>query len=187
MPLARHAYLIVTNQLVKMSNNCQDVNKPSVDETQLECCNIYRTNCVVTSEADQKLGWAKGETLTKVLGVISQAIKTIKDKLKKVSNKETYSALLTQTATNAPVISSEDNLVQAVTATAAYTNPGEYTLTFSQGILNPNGSHVLVGSVNFPNSVHAYVATPTTIVVETRVSGALADGVLSNTTIYVKR
>lgn len=124
-------------------NNCKDVNKPSVDETQIECCSIVRANCIVSSEADLYMKYKKGETLTNILNKFSDAIKAIRLSLQSVSTRRILTGMLTQTSTNAPTISGVDStLASGVTYTFSYTVPGTYLMTFSQGILQVGSTYV---------------------------------------------
>ena len=78
MYLVKDANQNVHHQIVDNMSTCKDeVNKPAVDNSAIECCGIYPTNCVVTSERDTFLPYGKGETLTNVLKVISNRIKTV--------------------------------------------------------------------------------------------------------------
>ena len=124
-------------------NNCKDVNKPSVDETQIECCSIVRANCIVSSEADLYMKYKKGETLTNILKKFSDAIKAIRLSLQSVSTRRILTGLLTQTSTNAPTISGVDStLTSGVTYTFSYTAAGTYLMTFSQGVLQIGTTYV---------------------------------------------
>ncbi len=55
--------------------DCPAVTEPEVDESSLECCQVYPSNCVVASEADNFLNIGKGETLTNIVTSISDRLR----------------------------------------------------------------------------------------------------------------
>lgn len=169
---------------------CKETNKPSVDETQIECFNIYRSNCIVTSEADTYLKIGKGETLTNVIKTISDAIKSIRQKLLFVSERRFITGLLNQQNTDAPTIAGvESTLLTNLTYTFTYTSPGLYKMTFSQGVLNPLTTYATLVS----NDTEVFIASCkviSTTEVEIKSlnihTGTLDDNLLSNVPIMIR-
>lgn len=69
-----------------MSENCNDTNIPAVDDTALECCEIYSTNCIVTAEAVPCLAVGKGSTLTKLFRKLCTALTNLSNKITTLEN-----------------------------------------------------------------------------------------------------
>jgi hypothetical protein len=167
---------------------CKKTNKPTVDETQIECCNIYRSNCVVASEADTYLKYGKGETLTKILKIISDAIKAIRQDLLYVSKRRFMTGLITQVSGDAPTISGvESTLLSNVTYTFSYTATGKYLMTFNQGILNPTTTYATLVT----NDVEAYltsckVISTTQIEITCLGMSGLSDNLILNTPLMIR-
>lgn len=72
-----------------MGEHCNDTNIPTTDETALECCEVYSTNCVVTAEAVPCLSVGKGTTLTKLFKRLCTALANITNRITAVENRPT--------------------------------------------------------------------------------------------------
>lgn len=80
---------------------CQDINKPEVDETALECDELISANCVVTTEGRAFLKIGIGDTLTKVIMKISNAIQLVNNKFNNTINLTTLPTYADDTAAGA--------------------------------------------------------------------------------------
>ena len=171
-------------------NNCKDVNKPSVDETQVECCTISRTNCIVSSEADLYMKYKKGETITNILKKFSDAIKAIRITLQSVSTRRILTGLLSQTTTNAPTISGVDSTLQSgLTYTLSRTSVGTYLITFSQGVLQVGTTYVTTVSPQLQTYiVNSRVLSATQIEITCLNASTLllADNLMVNVPLQIK-
>lgn len=65
---------------------CQDINKPTVDETPMQCEELISSDCVVTTEANGFLGVIIGNTLTAIITKISQKIQVVNTKYNNTIN-----------------------------------------------------------------------------------------------------
>lgn len=170
-------------------NTCKKTNKPQVDETAIECCSFYKSNCVLTSESDPYLKYGKGEMLTKVLKIISDTIKSIRQDLLFVSKRRFLTALLSQNNTDAPVLSGvESTLLSNITYTLTWDSTGKYLMTFSQGILNPTTTYATVVSSDIQSFfTSCKVVSSTQIEIKSiNTSGTLADNLLINTPLMIR-
>lgn len=69
-----------------MAVNCDDTNVPSVDETQLECCEIISTKCVSLEESVPSLAVPIGSTLTKFIQRIVSYFNTLNSSVTTIQN-----------------------------------------------------------------------------------------------------
>jgi hypothetical protein len=184
MCLAKVASLNVNYQIAyKMSKCKDDVNKPSVDNSAQECCGIYPTNCVVTSERDSFLPFGKGETLTNVL-------KTIANRLKALYQQQTHHALsgvISQTGTAIPTINGVEN-PSLLTYTFNYVSVGMYKIVFNTPILDPVTTYVTVPSRKPTTYTTEWeVQSTTEIGIATKnPAGTLTNGLLDKTPLMIR-
>lgn len=163
----------------------KDCNKEiaHTDETQIECCGIYPTNCSVTSEADLFLKWKKGETLTNALKKISDFIKKLNGYITTLE----YTANISQTLANPPSV---NEFVKTVNATAAYSyvSTGVYKLTFNTPILDVTKTFVSFPSNKFShiNEVEVTSTTEITIRSYSTSTAALTDGLIDKDVLTIK-
>jgi len=141
-------------------NNCpQDPSIPSVDNTALECSELFLTNCVLTVEAYPFLGIVKGRTLTKALSKINQkfvsmnsTVSTLETGLAALQPVYTkYSGFYGQTGTAAPTVTEKENTITTA-PTITRTDVGDYLLTSVAGF--PAGRT----AVRAPEDIVTYTA-----------------------------
>lgn len=53
----------------------------SVENKQEKCCELVSTDCVVTSEGNETLGFGVGEFLTEVFSIISNTFNALKSRI----------------------------------------------------------------------------------------------------------
>lgn len=174
--------------VIKMGKCIEEVNKPSVDESQIECCGVYPSNCVFTSQSDTYLKIGKGETLTNVITSISKFIKKIFQRLDSLDRYYEVTGNISQENTNNPVMSGYvSNLPQGFTLNRV--SVGVYELTFSQPVLN-TGRIISIANRDLISKIIKYEATTTsTISIETYdvVNGnILSDNLLDNESLHIK-
>lgn len=169
-----------------MYNNCKETTKPAVDETALECCGEYASNCVFMSKDLAYLEIGKGDSLTETLEAVESKLQNLE--LNPLPFRD-YTALISQTLIAAPTSSTAmSTFPSTLTVTPAYTSVGTYTLTFSQALLTV-GETVVIMPSNTPTlfSVETEVTSPTVITIKTYdPSGVLTNGLLSNTPILIR-
>ncbi len=97
-----------------------------------------------------------------------------------------YRALLTQTSTNAPVLTVLENTIGSISS--AYTSEGLYSIT-SSGLFTSDKTMVFIGGVNATSFIKAYWSTASSISISTKifVFGDFnnLDGVLVKTPIEI--
>lgn len=168
-----------------MGNCREDVNKPSVDETQIECCGIYPSNCVVSSEADTFLKYKKGETLTNILKNISDNIKKLFLKFNSLDRYYELTGVFSQSSSDDPIFeTSSSNYVSTYSFTRI--GQGDYNLIFSNPVLT-TGTIVNIPLKNIPK-YHTYsILDPHTINIKSYDEFlALQDGILQVEFINIK-
>lgn len=67
--------------------SCNDISKPSVDETAMECENFTSANCVVAVEPEPYFKVNGGDTLTKVVSVIAKYVKKLSGRVDGLARK----------------------------------------------------------------------------------------------------
>lgn len=182
--LVKDANQNVHYQIVDNMSTCKDeVNKPVVDNSAIECCGIYPTNCVVTSERDTFLPYGKGETLTNVLKVIGNRIKTVYQQ----QTHHVLSGVISQTGTAIPTINGVEN-PSLLTYTFTYVAVGMYKIVFSSPILDPNTTYVTLPSRKPTTYTTEWeVQSTTEIGIATKnPSGTLTNGLLDKTPLMIR-
>ena len=139
--------------------DCLDPNTPEVDNTTLECEDLISTTCVVTADADLSLRYGRNVTLTKVLKLISDAIK----KLKNASDDylptyKSYTAILRQAGATVPTITSVIENSLSVTPTITVNSVGDFVIT-STGTFTASKTRIFP-----PNSRPVFTGTAETTV-----------------------
>lgn len=75
-----------------MGRNCDDINIPTTDESQIACCEIIGTDCISLSKAVPCLQAGKGKTLTYMLDRLCSNLGKIKDKQEEQEDKINFYA-----------------------------------------------------------------------------------------------
>jgi hypothetical protein len=169
-----------------MYNECNETTKPSVDETAIECCGVYASDCVFLSKEFSYLELEKGDSLTQTLEVIEDKLQELE--LNPLPYRD-YACTLTQSLTANPTNSTPlSTFPSTVTVTFTYINVGEYTCTFSQPVLTIVDTVVIMPS-NKPTlfQVETEVISTTSVTIKTyNPSGVLTDGLLNKTPILIR-
>jgi hypothetical protein len=168
-------------------HDCEENNIPTVNEESLECCELISADCVRTSEYNSFFKIGIGKSLTYVINTIAKYVKKNKDRLDKVDVFDNYVALLSQTSTNAPVVTVVKN---DLTAPIIWTriSAGEYNGTLV-GAFPINKTIIKLGSFNssWDAKVKAYRLSNDVIVLRTGDStDFIDDDVITNLPIDIK-
>lgn len=173
-------------------NDCQDPNKPSVNEDAIECCELTPANCVVTSEYQNYFKIGKGKTLTYAINKIASVVKAIGVRvtnLEAFHNYRTYVGILNQSGVIAPGLTDISNqLVGTPTATLGYTSAGKYTLTMT-GAFTAGKTFITLGEFDraWGEQVKAYWVDVNTIAIESgSTTDFVDDDVITNMPIEIK-
>lgn len=184
-----------------MADDCLDPNKPTVDNSAIECKELISTNCIIAAESNIYLKWAKGVTLTKVLTLIASAIKKLTTaQTTYLPTYTTYTVVLEQVGIAIPTVAFTTNNSAALAPTYTYTAAGEYVLTSTGSFIE--GKTVIIAPSNRPtyalgletqvNEFSAERIDNNSISIKTAVKaggvGTLTDGLLdgSNTTLEIR-
>ena len=168
-----------------MGKCIDDVNKPATDESQIECCGIYPTNCVVASSADPFLKTRKGETLSIIISKISDNLKKLFQKFNDLDRYFEFSAVFDQVGTDGVTFVGQKSTF-AASISSVRNSIGDYDIIFSQSVLT-EGTIVIISLKNFP-TYHTYsIIGENTINIKSYDSlGNLADNLLTNEFIHIK-
>lgn len=165
-----------------MENCNKDIAQ--VDNSQLECCGIYPTNCISASQADLFLKIKKGDTGTSIISKISDWIKKLNGYIPFYE----YNAVLNQTSINAPTKTAISTTINAVD-TYTYISTGLYNLHFNSPILDPIKAFVFVSNPTPTSSQVEYSITDANNLLITTYdvsTGSPADGLLQNVSLQIK-
>lgn len=173
--------------------NCsEDPNKPSVNETSIECCELTGANCVVTSEYNGYFKIGKGKTLTYVITTIAKFVKKLSERisvLEELNDYESYEALLTQTGVTAPTevgTVAVNNLSGPIVY--SYTLSGRYVGTLV-GAFPAGRTYIYLGTSNLEwgEKVRAYRIDDDSFAIESgSTTDYVDDDVITNLPIKIK-
>lgn len=119
-----------------MAEECLDPTEPTVDNESLACEALTSTDCTIAEDADAYLRYGKGNTLTKILGIISRALQKITTaQTAYLPDYTTYVVALDQAGVAVPTEATVISNNASLTPTLAYVGVGDYTLTSTGSFL----------------------------------------------------
>lgn len=168
-----------------MGNCRDDVSKPSVDETQIECCGAYPTNCVVASTTDPFLKTKKGDTLSNILAIISNKLLKLFQKFNELDKYFEFTSVFNQEGLNGITFTGSKNTYVA-SVSSVRNGVGDFSIIFSQPVLT-SGTIVIIPLKSFPK-YHTYTVTGgnTINILSYDEFGNLADSNLADEFIHIK-